>query len=194
TVSGALSGTYSAACAAAEGLDIPVEVIDSEQISLATGWLVITAARGVDEGQALPAIAGQVRDMVPRTCILGMLDSLDYVQRGGRIGKASALLGTLLNVKPMLQIRHNEVLPVGRARTRQRALRQIADLLGAEMPLQDLAVVHSDVPAAAAELAELLAPLHPPERTLIAEIGPVLGAHLGPGAVGVAFVTAQPPV
>jgi len=188
TIAGSLSGTYSAACSAAAGFDIPIEVIDSQQISLATGWLVVTAARAAHEGQALADIAAQVRDKVPRVRLWGMLDSLEHVQRGGRVGKGTALMGALLNVKPMLQIREGEVLPIGRARTRRRALGRLVELLEEEMPIEELAVIHSDFPEAAAELAGMVAHLHPPDRLLTAEIGPVLGAHLGPGAVGLSCV------
>ena len=192
TIAGSLSGTYSAACTAAAGLDLPVAVIDSQQISLGTGWLVIAAARAAHEGQPLADVVAQVRDMVPRLRLWGMLDSLEHVHRGGRIGKGAALLGTLLNVKPLLQIREGEVLPIGRVRSRRRALRRLIELLEEKAPVEELAVIHSDIPEEAAKLAEMVAHLHPPERTLIAEIGPVLGTHLGPGAVGLACVTSRP--
>jgi DegV family protein with EDD domain len=188
TIAGSLSGTYSAACTAAEGLDIPIEVVDSRQISLGTGWLVIAAARAAHEGQSLPDIAAQARNMVPRLRLWGMLDSLEHVQRSGRIGKGAALVGTLLNVKPMLQIREGEVLPIGRVRTRRRALRRLVELLEEEAPIEQLAVLHSDFPEAAGELASMVTHLHPLERLLIVEIGPALGTHLGPGAVGLTCV------
>lgn len=188
TIASSFSGTYSAACAAAAVMDIPVEVIDSQQISLGTGWLVMAAARAAHEGHSLPDIAARLRDMVPRIRLWGMLDSLDHVQRGGRIGKGAALLGTLLNVRPMLQVREGDVLPIGRVRTRQRALQRLVELLEEEWPVEELAVIHSDFPEAAAELADMLADRWPRDRLLIAEIGPVLGAHLGPGAVGLSCV------
>ncbi len=188
TIASSLSGTYSAACAAAAAMDIPVEVIDSQQISLASGWLVIAAAQAAQEGCSLPEIAARLRAMVPRIRLWGMLDSLDHVQRGGRIGKGAALLGTLLNVKPMLQILEGEVLPLGRVRTRQRALQTLVEMLVAEMPVEAVAVIHSDLPAAAEELADRVAQVWPRERLLMAEIGPVLGAHLGPGAIGLSCV------
>ncbi len=191
TIASSFSGTYSAACAAAAGMDIPIEVIDSQQISLATGWLVLAAARAAQAGHSLADIAAQLREMVPRIRLWGMLDSLEYVQRGGRIGKGSALLGNLLNVKPMLQIREGEVLPIGRVRTRQRAFQRLIELLEEEQPVEELGVIHSDFPAAAAELADMVADRWPRERLLVVEIGPVLGTHLGPGAIGLSCVKAK---
>jgi DegV family protein with EDD domain len=189
TIASNLSGTYNAACTAAEGLSVPIEVIDSRQISVGTGWLAITAARAAREGRPFAEIVAQLRDMVPRLRVFGMLDSLDHAQRGGRIGKGAALLGTLLNVKPMLQVRDGEVLPIGRVRTRQRALQRVVELAEEEAPLEELAVLHSDFPEAAAELAAMVTHLVPSERIFIADIGPVLGTHIGPGAMGLACVT-----
>jgi DegV family protein with EDD domain len=114
------------------------------------------------------------------------VDTLEYAYRGGRLGKGKALMGTLLRVKPIVQVLRGEVLPVENVRTRRKALQRLVELVAKMAPFDEVAVPHANAPDVAQEVREMLAPFHPVDRIPITEAGPVLGAHAGPGAVGIA--------
>jgi len=184
-----LSATYNSALLAAQALpQLEIVIIDSTQVCMAQGWLAIIAARAARQGMGLAEIVALVEDTIPRLRLIALLDTLEYVQKGGRIGKASALLGTLLNVKPLIQVLDGEALPLENVRTRRKALQRLVEIVGDLGPLQEVAVMHANAPATAQQLVEMLAPLHPPERILVGQVGAILGTHAGPGAVGVACV------
>ena len=155
---------------------------------MAQGWLAIIAARTALQGKGLTEIVELVQDTIPRLRLIAMLDTLEYIRKGGRIGKATALLGTLLKMKPLLQVLDGEVLPLENVRTRRKALQRLAEIVAEMAPFEELAVMYADALPVARELAEMLAPLHPPDRILVSQVGAILGAHAGPGAVGVACV------
>jgi DegV family protein with EDD domain len=129
-----------------------------------------------------------VRETIPRLRLLAVVDTLEYAYRGGRIGKAKLVMGSLLKVKPIVQILNSELLPVENVRTMRKALRRLVELIRELGPLDHAAVIHARVPELAAELREMLADIHPIERIPISETGPVLATHAGPGAVGVGCV------
>lgn len=184
-----LSAVLNSAHLAAQSLpDLEIVLIDSTQVSMGMGWLVIIAARAARQGKNLAEILALVKDTIPRLRLIAMLDTLEYVQKGGRIGKGAALLGTLLSMKPIVQLLDSELLPVENVRTRRRALQRLAEIVTEMAPLEEAAVVHANAPAFAHELAEMLAPVHPLDRILIGQVGAILGTHTGPGAVGVACV------
>ncbi len=184
-----LSAVLNSAHLAAQSLpDLEIVLIDSTQVSMGMGWLVIIAARAARQGKNLAEILALVKDTIPRLRLIAMLDTLEYVQKGGRIGKGAALLGTLLSMKPIVQLLDSELLPVENVRTRRRALQRLAEIVTEMAPLEEAAVVHANAPALAHELAEMLAPIHPFDRILIGQVGAILGTHTGPGAVGVACV------
>lgn len=184
-----LSAVLNSAHLAAQSLpDLEIVLIDSTQVSMGMGWLVIIAARAARQGKNLAEILALVKDTIPRLRLIAMLDTLEYVQKGGRIGKGAALLGTLLSMKPIVQLLDSELLPVENVRTRRRALQRLAEIVTEMAPLEEAAVVHANAPALAHELAEILAPVHPFDRILIGQVGAILGTHTGPGAVGVACV------
>lgn len=184
-----LSAVLNSAHLAAQSLpDLEIVLIDSTQVSMGMGWLVIIAARAARQGKNLAEILALVKDTIPRLRLIAMLDTLEYVQKGGRIGKGAALLGTLLSMKPIVQLLDSELLPVENVRTRRRALQRLAEIVTEMAPLEEAAVVHANAPALAHELAEMLAPVHPLDRILIGQVGAILGTHTGPGAVGVACV------
>jgi DegV family protein with EDD domain len=184
-----LSGMMNAALIAARALpELQIEVIDSTNISMALGWLVIMAARAANEGRSLDEIVIQVRQTIPKIRLLAVMDTLEYAEKGGRIGKGRALVGTLLRVKPLLQVLNSELLPIENVRTIRRAIARLVELVGELGPLAEASVVHADASGLAHQVREMLAPIHPVDRIPIAEAGPVLGAHAGPGAVGVACV------
>jgi len=184
-----LSATLNSARLAAQSFpELEITIIDSTQVCMAQGWLAIIAARAARQGMGLAEIVGLVEDTIPRLRLIALLDTLEYVQKGGRIGKASALLGTLLNVKPLIQVLDGEALPLENVRTRQKALRRLVEIVGDLGPLQEVAVMHANAPAIAQQLVDMLAPLHLPDRILVGQVGAILGTHAGPGAVGVACV------
>jgi DegV family protein with EDD domain len=191
---GLLSGIYNASCAAAANVpDIRIRVMDSRQVSMALGWLVILAARAARQGHTLDQLMSVVQDAMPRVHLIAMLDTLEYARRGGRLGKASALLGTLLNVKPLLSVVHGEVVPVENVRSQKRALERLVEIAMSSGPIQELSVIHALAPEPALKVRQMLADSLPngslpKERIVMAEAGPVLGAHVGPGTVGIAWL------
>jgi len=193
-VIGSLSGTFNTARLAADAVasgKVAIEVIDSHQISMAVGWLVILAARAAKAGFPLAEIKGIVEDAVTRVHLIAMLDTLEYAKRSGRLGKGAALIGTLLNVKPLLSVNRDEVVPVENVRTQKRALERLSEIVLASGPIQELAVIHAAAERHAQELKRLLSDTFPEEQIVLAETGPVLGAHVGPGAVGIAWLTGK---
>lgn len=182
---GKLSGTVRSAQQAAEMVPgVPIRVIDSGSVSMGMGFLGIEAARMARAGQSLDEIAAAVEAMVPRIVLWAVLDSLKFLERGGRIGKGRALLGTLLNVKPMIYIR-GEVLPGERVRTHKKAIARMEELASAEGPYKHLAVLYSTGPEYAGELADRLGTIHPREQIIVSQLTGVIGVHGGPGVLGV---------
>lgn len=192
-VSAALSGTYNSALNAARALneskDAHITVIDSRNASMCLGWTVMAAAEAAQRGESYADIINLVLDMIPRLHIPSMLETLEYVKYGGRIGKAQAFLGTLLNVKPILGIEGGEVIPIEKARTKGKALERLVDITRQYAPFEDIAVMHTHAPETAHEVVELLAPYHPKERIIVAQTCAAIGAHVGPGAIGVCVVS-----
>jgi DegV family protein with EDD domain len=187
-----LSGIFNASRLAAENIKTAkIELIDSGQVTMSLGWIVILAARAAKAGHSRAEIKAIVEDVKKRVHVIAMLDTLEYAQRGGRLGKGRALVGTLLNVKPLLSVIDGEIMPVEKVRTQRRALERLVEIVLASGPIQELSVVHADAPHHAATLQEMLADTFPKEQIVMSETGPVLGAHVGPGAVGIAWVTGR---
>jgi DegV family protein with EDD domain len=189
---GSLSGTYSAALAAAERIDARrIEVVEGGHVSLGLGWLAECAAGAGDSSDDLAQAASAAREMVERVRLFAALDTLEFLKRGGRIGRVAALAGALLNVKPLLEIDNGQVLPLERVRSRGAALRRLRALTGEVGRLERIAVLHGDASESAEELSQALAedfPSIPIER---GEISPVVGVHAGPGIVGVTCILAR---
>ncbi len=193
-IAGKLSGTVrSAELAAQEFPPGAITVIDSNTVAMALGWLAIAAAEQAAAGAPIEAVAEHVRALLPRCGILVALDTLENLRRGGRIGRAGAFIGTLLNIKPILQVREGEVHPLERVRTRGKALQRIAELAREQAPFERLAVAHGHDAEACQQLAALVRDLAPtaPGSYLQTELGPVLGTHTGPGVFGVCFIRAR---
>jgi DegV family protein with EDD domain len=194
-VSSALSGTYNAALNAArqmnETKDAHITVIDSRNASMCLGWMVIAAAEAAQRGESSAEIINLALDMIPRLHIPSMLDTLEYVRFSGRIGKAQAFLGTLLNVKPILGIEGGEVIPIERARSKGKALERLVDITRHYAPFEDVAVMHTHAPETVQELVDMLAPYHPRERIIISETCAAIGAHVGPGALAACVVSSK---
>ncbi|MSP12671.1 MAG: DegV family protein [Chloroflexi bacterium] len=184
-----ISGTVrSAQTAAISFPNTRIEIIDSGQASMALGWLVIACAQLAQEGGSMQNILALIEDMRPRLHLVAMLDTLEYIRRGGRIGRAQALLGALLSVKPIVELRDGEVLPMENVRTKAKAINRMIEIVTAYGQLERVAVVHANAIAQAEELQQRLSPYVPGGYVPITEAGPALGTHAGPGAIGITFV------
>ncbi|MDI6870302.1 MAG: DegV family protein [Bacillota bacterium] len=188
-LSRALSGTCQSAEMAAEMLGRPaVTVVDSASASLGVGLVVLEAARRVEEGASREQVAEAARRASRRLVLFFVVDTLEYLQKNGRIGRATAFLGSLLNIKPLLTLEDGIVTPVEKARGKNKALSRIFDLLHERVGRKParFAVVHADRPEEAINLVERVkgefACLEPP---LVGDIGPVIGSHVGPGTLGI---------
>jgi DegV family protein with EDD domain len=191
TISSALSATYEAARSAATAVaaDIRVEVVDSRNATMGEGLLVIEAAELARGELPFDDILEQVRGAVPEIHVFGTLDTLDNLRRGGRIGTAQALIGTMLQVKPVVEVRDGVVEGESRQRTRSRSLKYLADKVNTAGPLRRLAVMHAAAPDVA-EFTSMLAPSSLEHPLVVSFIGPVIGAHTGAGTIGVCYLRA----
>jgi DegV family protein with EDD domain len=190
-LSSKVSGTYNSALMAAQSVDKDrIEVVDSLSTSMALGFMALEGAKLAGAGKDRQAIADRLQALVPKARVICVVDTLTYLERGGRIGKARALLGSLLNVKPILQLKDGEVVPLGRARGRPQALSRLVELLGRDGHVSQLAIMHGAAPADAEQLRERVASSYPGLDILLTEIGAVLGTHTGPGVIGFTYLVA----
>ena len=190
-ISGKLSGTVASAEAACGMVpEANVTVIDTLSASMGHGLLVLRAARAAQEGRSHEEIVDLVRLLAPRVRVFFVVDTLEYLQRGGRIGGAAALLGSVLSLKPILAIREGRVEAIERVRTKPKAIDRLIALLSEEIPdgaTLQAAVLHGRAPEDAAALAGRIAERFKPRELITTEVGPVIATHAGPGVVGAAF-------
>ncbi|HEM47379.1 MAG TPA: DegV family protein, partial [Alphaproteobacteria bacterium] len=191
-VAGTLSGTLNSAWAAVQTLPDPerVQLVDSGQVSMGLGWIVIHAARVAQQGAALAEVAAATRAMIPRVRVAAMVDTLDNLYRGGRISVISAALGSVLEIKPLLSIGGGDVTVWGKVRTRSRALRALVSRVQEWGALEDVAVLHIGAPVLLEELRARLTGILPGQEMIVAPAGSALSSHLGLGTVGVCAVQA----
>jgi DegV family protein with EDD domain len=189
-ISSKLSGTLQSATIAAEsvGEAVPVEIVDSLNGSLGLGFQAVRAAELAAEGLGAAEIAGRLRAETGEYHVVFFVDTLEYLQRGGRIGRAAALLGGFLNLKPLLRVDEGQVVPYERTRTRAKAVQGLVDFVRGLPQVERLGALYSTSEADAAALADRLAEAAgvAREAVTITQMGPVIGVHLGPGAMGVA--------
>jgi DegV family protein with EDD domain len=189
------SGAYQAA-KAAEAMaqerlpGVRIEVIDTRNVSMCHGWMVIEAARAALAGKSLDEIVALVQEMIPITSMIQTADTLKYLYMGGRIGKAKHLVGTLLNIKPLIGMEDGVIVPLGMVRSRKRAYQKMVDMMEAavgRMGKIKIAYVH----AAAREEAEKIKAMVEARLTcvesVVAELSPALAVHTGPGTAGVCY-------
>ena len=188
-ISAKLSGTCNSALQGKEMIEkgCPIEVVDSRTTSMGLGLIDIAAATVAKAGGDLPAVMEEVKQAIPNIHLLFLLDTLEYLLRGGRIGKAKALLGSILNVKPVLAFRDGEVVPAGQARSRAKGIDRLFDFIKSASNVQDLAVVYNTTPDEAQALGERIGNIFAKEQIKLARVGPMLGVHAGPGALAVVF-------
>jgi DegV family protein with EDD domain len=193
-ISSKLSGTIGSATVARDAVRdlIPVEVVDSLGASLCLGFQVLHAAELAAGGLDAATIAARLRTETQRQRVVFFADTLEYLRRGGRIGKAKALVGSLLSLKPLLIIDEGQVVPLERARTRSHAVRGLIDFARGFSNPARLGVLHSTTPEEAAALAKQLATLNPVHEIVTGRFGPVILTHLGPGSMGVVIQEGEP--
>jgi DegV family protein with EDD domain len=201
-ISGKLSETVEharqAALRGARGFDhlpperhgFALEVIDSQSVSIGVGLLSLFAARMAARGHKVYAIVERLRALIPRMQVLFVVDTLDYLVRGGRVGKARALVGKLFGIKPILGVVDGEVAPVDRTRGRRahrRLVERLVERADAALPLV-VGVGHAQAPARAESLRSLIEECFAVREMILTDIGPVVGTHAGPGCVGCAVI------
>ncbi|MBP7687389.1 MAG: DegV family protein [Thermoflexales bacterium] len=188
-ISESLSGTLNVAKVAAQDTtSTRVTAFDSRQLSLGTGFVVEEAARAARDGCSLVEIIERVNGLIPRIHVFAALDTMEFLKRSGRVSSIVAGLGGLLQVKPILKM-YNGKADSDRVRTRSRAIGQLVNLLSQCSPLERVAMVHTHAAGRAEEIRQLVEPMLPEKSIWSLDITPVIGTHIGPGAVGFAVVS-----
>ena len=194
-ISAKLSGTAQSATIARDAAAdvVPVEVVDSLSASMGLGFQVLRGAELAADGLDASAIAERLRAETGLYHLVFFVDTLEYLQRGGRIGRAAALVGGLLNLKPLLRVDEGQIVPFERTRTRARAMQGLVDFVRGLPAVERLSVLYSSTPDEAATLADRLATeaALPRDRIMLAQMSPVIGTHVGPGAMGVAVAEGE---
>lgn len=187
-LSAELSGTYESACLAAEDAPVPVRVVDTRMVAMALGYAVLAAAEAADAGGSADEVVAAAEKRAGETSAFFYVDTLDYLRRGGRIGAAQALLGSALAVKPLLHLSDGRIQPLEKVRTAARAIARLEEISAerAGAGSVDVSVHHLAAAERAEALAERLRARIPGLAELqVTEIGAVIGAHAGPGLLGV---------
>ena len=189
-ISTKLSATYASALVARDGVEAPcrIEMVDTLSASIGLGLLVVQAAKMARAGASLDDIVRTTEASVPRTQLFGVVDTLEYLHKGGRIGRAATFLGSMLNVKPLIGVRGGIVHPIERVRGRERALDRICELVAGYKKITSLAVAHTTTEAEMEQFAHRLSQFFPVEEILRARCGATLGTYLGPGALVIALI------
>jgi DegV family protein with EDD domain len=194
TLSSKMSGTYQSATGAKPMVKkkCQIEVIDSATVAMGLGLIVIAAARAAQKGARLKELVDLVRSAKARSHLIIYFDTLKYLAKGGRIGKAQGLLGSLLSVKPILTVKEGEMAPLTRVRSLGSGMDYLYSVAaGFGSRIQDLAVEHTTAPDAADALAGRLGTVFPRERIYRSTVSPVMGVYGGPGAVAVTVLEAE---
>jgi DegV family protein with EDD domain len=188
TLSAQLSSTYQAACAGAEEVRerIEVRVIDTRTVTLGQAMVVLEAAAVAEATKDLGAAEAAALAVVPRIRVFGALDTMDNVRKGGRIGTARAVVGSLLSIKPIIEIRDGEAVAESRQRTRAGSLEYLVNKLRSAGALAGLAIAHAAAPDLEAFL-DMVEDIYPRDEILINYIGPVIGTHAGPRCLGICY-------
>ena len=193
TLSTKLSGTYESALNAKNLMEreCHIDVIDSQTVAMGLGLIVIAAAKIAQSGAKLQELSDFVRKAMARSHVVMYFDTLKYLAKGGRIGKAQGLLGSLLSVKPILTMKEGEVHPSTRVRSLTAGMDHLYDFVSGFSNIDELAVEHATTPDEAERLAERLGPVFPKERIYRSTVSPVLGVYGGPGAMAVTVLEAK---
>jgi DegV family protein with EDD domain len=198
-MSSRVSGGYQAATVARTMLqeefpEVRVEVIDTQNAALCQGWMAIEAARGALAGLPFDRLAQTVKKMIPISRMIQTADTLKYLYLGGRIGKAQELLGSVLNIKPLIGIQDGVIVPLGRARSRGQAYQQMADMVAETVGKgkAKIAYMHAGALREVEKIRELVEARVDVLESFIGELSPALAVHTGPGTAGLCYYPVQP--
>jgi DegV family protein with EDD domain len=192
-VSSKLSGTYQSAAQAKALLknDCRIEIIDSLSVAMGEGLIVIDAVGAAKAGAKLDEVTAMARKAVGRSHLIAYFDTLKYLARGGRIGRAQGLLGSMLSVKPLLTIREGEMAPLTRVRSFSAGLEHVYSMVSAMPNIKLLAVEHSTSLENANKMVEKLSAIYPKEKIYRSVISPVIGTYAGPDAMAISVLEAE---
>jgi len=190
-ISTALSNTLQSAQTAAAACEgrLPIHVIDSRSVSSGLGTLVLEAAKVAGGGADADSVLRRVGDLIPRTRVFAALNTLENLKKGGRIGGAKAMVGSILSIKPLIDISGGEVQEAGKPRTRRRAMQMLYERMMGAGAIEHVAVMHSGAPDID-EFLGLIAPQFPREALRVGKMGAVIGAHGGAQIIGVSWIAA----
>jgi DegV family protein with EDD domain len=193
-ISDELSGTLQSARSAKELVSgMPIEIIDSRSISLGLGFVVLAAVQAAQEGRSLSEVVEVAQNLIPKTNILFIPDTLEYLHKGGRIGGAAALYGSMLKIKPVFDLAEGEIAPLERVRTKPKARQRMLDIMAERLEAEGsraklrAGVLHAASPDEAGALKEQVQSRFGPDECYLTELTPAVGTHSGPGTVGVGW-------
>lgn len=192
-VSSKLSGTYQSALQAKSMVEgkCRIEVIDSETVIMGLGLIVLSAAKAARDGAGLGELVDLVRGAMPRSHAIMSFDTLKYLAKGGRIGRAQGLLGSILSFKPILTVKEGEVSPVTKVRTKAAGMDYLCNFVAGFSKIEELAVEFATTPDDADELIKRISSLFPAERIYRSTVSPVIGTYTGPNVLSVSVLTAK---
>jgi len=186
-----LSGTIASARAAVDMMgDFPIEIVNSKSTVMGLGFMVLAAAKALENGADLATAAEAARGLVPRMNIYFVVDTLEFLHRGGRIGGAKRLIGSMLSIKPLLQLRDGRVEPHSSVRTKKKAINSLLQIAADDMQGKSgikATVIHASAPDEAQKIYDSVKERLNPDEIWITPLSPVVGAHVGPGAVGLIY-------
>lgn len=188
-----LSGTIDSALTAADMMpDFPIEIIDSQSASMGLGFMTMAVARALQEGANYKEAAQLARNLIPVTHAIFVVDTLEYLHRGGRIGGAQRLVGSLLSMKPLLHLEGGRIEPLARIRTKRKAVEKLLDVVAADIEGKGklhASVIHAAAPEDAEQFKQQVRDRLDPVELITTELSPVVGTHTGPGLVGLGYYT-----
>jgi len=176
--------------AAVETTAVPVTVFDSRQLSLGTGFQVLTAAQAAAKDASMSGILQLLEELIARIHVFAALDTLEFLRRSGRMSRAVSALGSLLRIKPLLKM-HDGESTAERVRTRRGAMHRLTELLKEFSPYEQVALLHSNAADRARALLQQVRDIIPAAEVWMEEINPVLGVHIGPGVIGFACISKE---
>ena len=193
-LSSKLSLTHNSAVQAAADLNkkgAKIEVVDTEQASMALGWIAVQVAEKIAAGGSLEEVVALAKSASKRASFIGMVDTLEYLIRGGRIGKAQGLVGSMLRIRPILTLIEGVAHPAGRVRNRKKGIARLKEMVAETAPLDKLAVLYTTDKEDAEKIADAVAEHNPEGRPIVAQLGPVVGNYLGPGTLGLGLIRSE---
>ncbi|MFN2146328.1 MAG: DegV family protein [Anaerolineales bacterium] len=189
-ISSGISGTVASAQAAAERVDFPVEVVDSKLAAMSAGLMVLAAARTAKAGGPMEEIVATAKSLVDKVKVMFVVDTLEFLHKGGRIGGAKRLVGSLLSMKPILHLVDGKIDALDSVRTKKKAVQTMVSIFEADAVGKDkihLAVFHSTAEDEANKLMEQIKETHHLETAIVAGLSPVIGVHTGPGTIALTY-------